>query len=82
MITDVVIALVLKFVSPLLMLIKPVNIVVNSVYVDYVFDVVAGIMYFLPVNTINSIIGITLSIWIIRVVVSFLRALWGILPIV
>ena len=82
MITDVVLALVLKIVSPLLGLLKPINIVVNSVYIDYVFDVVSGIMYFLPVDTINTIIGIMISLWVFRVVISFLRALWSILPIV
>lgn len=82
MITDVVLALVLKIVSPLLGLLKPINIVVNSVYIDYVFDVVSSIMFFLPVDTINTILGIMISLWIFRVVIAFLRALWSILPIV
>lgn len=82
MITDVVLGVILRIVAPIVSLLKPLNIVVNSVYIDYVFDVVSGILYFLPVGTINTIIAITLTTWIIRIVISFLRALWGILPLV
>ena len=46
------------------------------------FDVESGVLYFLPVGTINTILGITLATWVIRVIIAFLRALWGILPIV
>lgn len=82
MITDVVISLVLRIVAPIVSLLKPINIVVQSEYIDYVFEVVGGVLYFLPVGTINTILAITLATWIIRIVISFLRALWGILPLV
>lgn len=82
MITDVLIAVVLKVVSPILALLKPLNIVVQSEAIEYVFEVVSGILYFLPMGTVNTILAITLTTWIIRVIISFLRALWSILPIV
>lgn len=82
MITSSILMVVLKIVSPLVSLFKPINVLVNSTFISYVFDVVSGVLYFLPVGTINTILGITLATWVIRVVIAFLRALWGILPIV
>ena len=82
MLTTGILAVILKIVSPLVSLFKPINILVNSSFISYVFDVVSGVLYFLPVGTINTILGITLATWVIRVVIAFLRALWGILPIV
>lgn len=82
MLTTGILAVILKIVSPLVSLFKPINILVNSAFISYVFDVVSGVLYFLPVGTINTILGITLATWVIRVVIAFLRALWGILPIV
>ena len=82
MITSSILMVVLKIVSPLVSLFKPINVLVNSTFISYVFDVVSGVLYLLPVGTINTILGITLATWVIRVIIAFLRALWGILPIV
>ena len=82
MITSSILMVVLKIVSPLVSLFKPINVLVNSAFISYVFDVVSDVLYFLPVGTINTILGITLATWVIRVIIAFLRALWGILPIV
>lgn len=58
MITSSILMVVLKIVSPLVSLFKPINVLVNSAFISYVFDVVSGVLYFLPVGTINTILGI------------------------
>lgn len=82
MITDVIISLVLKIASPLLALLKPISIVVNSEYVSVVLEWVTAILYFFPIDTVNTILALICTTWLIRVVISFLRTIWGILPFV
>lgn len=57
MITSSILMVVLKIVAPLVSLFKPINVLVNSTFISYVFDVVSGVLYFLPVGTINTILG-------------------------
>lgn len=82
MITEALVSLVLKVVSPLIAFLEPLNIVVNTTHIDTAMSFVRGVLYFLPIQTVNLILASIFATWTIRVVISFLKTLWSILPIV
>ena len=49
--------------------------------VQTVIDILSVISYFFPWTTVLAIVGIMCSLQTIRVVVAFLKALWGIIPV-
>ena len=49
--------------------------------VDTVIDILSIISYFFPWQSVLGIVSILVSLQTIRLVVAFLKALWGILPI-
>lgn len=46
------------------------------------FDIVRSICYFLPVDTISTIVGLIVSFAIFRVVIRLIITIWDLLPIV
>ena len=79
MITQGLIKLLLLVITPILNLFP--NITLPPIPVEAVGQYVGGICYFLPVDTINSMLTLFMSFLIIRVIVSFLKTLWAIIPI-
>lgn len=45
-------------------------------------DIVGSIAYLLPLGTINSILSLTVGFFIFRAIVSLIRTIWELLPIV
>lgn len=45
-------------------------------------DVVCSIAYLLPVGTIARILALSFIFLIIRIVISFIKTIWGLLPVV
>jgi len=39
-------------------------------------------MYMLPVDTVTTILGIVIALWVLRIVIAVLHSLWSALPIV
>lgn len=49
--------------------------------VDTVIDLLSVVSYFFPWKSVLAIVGIMCSLQTIRLIVAFLKALWGILPV-
>lgn len=49
--------------------------------VQTVIDILSVISYFFPWTSVLAIVGIMCSLQTIRLIVAFLKALWGILPV-
>lgn len=45
-------------------------------------DIVGSIAYLLPLGTINSILSLTIGFFIFRSIVSLIKTIWELLPIV
>ena len=45
-------------------------------------DIVGSIAYLLPLGTINSILTLTIGFFIFRAIVSLIKTIWELLPIV
>ena len=72
--------LILFFVTPIVEKLPIVSFSMDGLSV--VLSWVNGVLYFLPMETVNLILGLFFATMIIRLVVSFLKTLWGILPLV
>lgn len=48
---------------------------------DYFFNILRGICYFLPMDTVAAIVSIIYGLFVFRLLVSSLKALWSIIPI-
>ena len=44
--------------------------------------IVRSVLYFLPVDTIASIIGLTVAFGIFRICLRFIRTIWDLLPFI
>ena len=52
----------------------------DAVISGHFFSYIRAGMYFLPVGTVVTIFGIQLALWVFRVVVAVIRAIWDLLP--
>ena len=85
MITQGLITLLLKIITPILSLLPDISIPsLNSVGAGYEMFVsyVRMALYFIPLSTVSTIFEIIILFMIVRCVVSFLKTLWAIIPIV
>ena len=79
MVTQGLINLFLLIITPILNLFP--NITLPTLSVQAVSEFVGGICYFLPIDTINSMLTIMISFLIIRSIIAFLKTLWSVIPI-
>lgn len=49
--------------------------------VTYFFDILSVVCYFLPMGTVSAIFSIIYALFVLRLLVGSIRALWGLLPI-
>ena len=42
---------------------------------------VRAAFFFIPVNTISAILGIILGLWVFRIIIAIVRAIWDMLPV-
>ena len=83
MITDVLFNIFYGIVNALLTPVSSIgNIVVNSSMFLPIVNVLKIIFYVLPMPALLPIFYITVSLMTFRIVISLLKTLWGILPIV
>lgn len=52
-----------------------------TTYIDIFFDVVDGILFFLPAGTIFGIFSIFIAIQSLRITIAFFKTLWDVLPL-
>lgn len=71
---------IVNFVTPFIEKLPDISFVSNGF--AYVLSWVNGVLYFLPWPTVSMILGIILLLFVVRVVIALLKALWSILPVV
>lgn len=81
MLTTAIISAIWSFAGPLIDRIPDVE-METAGYLDGFGDYLAFACYMLPMPTVISIVQLTIGLYMLRIVVSFLRTLWGALPIV
>lgn len=82
MITTSVIRALWAIASPILGEIPSVQINYDGIASSGVYQYLRAALYFFPMNTVLTIGGIVLSLWILRIVIAVLHSLWASLPIV
>lgn len=80
MITGGILKLLLFIVTPIIEKLPLVSFSMDGLSI--VLSWVNGILYFLPIGTVNLILGLFFATMIIRLVIAFLKTLWGVLPLV
>ena len=53
---------------------------VNSGAVSYFLDTLRVVFYFFPMRDVARIIGLTLSLFAIRIAISLIQSIWRLLP--
>lgn len=82
MITTAIITAVWNIVFPLLMRIPTIGINYEGLANTTVYQFLQAGMYMLPVDTVTTILGIVIALWVLRIVIAVLHSLWAALPIV
>ena len=82
MITTSVIRALWAIARPILGKIPSVQINYDGIASSGVYQYLRAALYFFPMNTVLTIGGIVLSLWILRIVIAVLHSLWASLPIV
>lgn len=49
--------------------------------VGHFIDILSAVSYFFPWDTVLAIVGIIIGFQTLRLIVAFMKALWGILPV-
>ena len=58
-----------------------IDIDVDAVVASNAFAYIRAAMYFIPVRTVINILSTLLTIWLFRMIVSFVKMVWDILPV-
>lgn len=82
MILTAIIKVFWTVVSPVLAKIPSVQINYDGIASSGVYQYLRAGLYFFPMDTVLTIGGIVLSLWILRIVIAVLHSLWASLPIV
>ena len=82
MILTAIIKVFWTVVSPILAKIPSVQINYDGIASSGVYQYLRAGLYFFPMDTVLTIGGIVLSLWILRIVIAVLHSLWASLPIV
>lgn len=82
MILTAIIKVFWTVVSPILAKIPSVQINYDGIASSSVYQYLRAGLYFFPMDTVLTIGGIVLSLWILRIVIAVLHSLWASLPIV
>lgn len=82
MITTAIINAIWGIVSPIIERIPAINIPAAAISESTVYQFLQAGMYMLPINTVTTILGIVVGLWVLRVIIAVLHSLWDALPIV
>ena len=69
-------------VEPILNRMPSVQINYEGIASTTVFQYIRAGLYFFPMQTVLKIGTIVLALWVFRIIIAFLKALWDALPIV
>lgn len=83
LVKGVILALVCSIVLiPCVAALPAINIDANAVISSSFYTYIRAAMYFLPVGTVTTIMGIQIALWTFRIIVAVVRAVWDLLPFV
>lgn len=81
MTTAVIIILIVSLVAiPCIAALPTITISYSAVTTSSVYSFIRGAMYFLPVKTVGIILSLILALWLFRMLIAIIRAVWAILP--
>ena len=82
MVTQGLINIILRIFGSIFRVLPDISInVQNDVYVTFM-DMVSGVIYLLPIDTIFIIFSIITTIWTFKILIAIPKAIWEVLPIV
>ena len=82
MITESILDAVFGALSGLLSLLPDISWEVDGSAFDIFLDILEMVCYMLPMDTVGTIFGLIVSITIFRIIISIIKSLWELLPIV
>ena len=82
MVTNTLLNIVLGLFSMVFSVLPDISFDVSSSMYTTFTDIVAGVLYLLPVDTILTIMGIVLTILVFKVFVAIPKAIWDLIPFV
>ena len=82
MVTEFLLNIVWFILKPLLDLLPTVEINIASDTFNIFYNAVEAVCYLLPMSDIIIMVGIVFSITVFRIIVSFIRTIWELLPMV
>ncbi len=82
MVTTGILNVIWNIVSPILARVPEISLNYDGIANTTVYQFLKAGLYFLPMQTVKTILAITVSLWVLRVIISLLHSLWSSLPIV
>lgn len=82
MVTTGILNVIWNIVSPILARVPEISLNYDGIANTTVYQFLKAGLYFLPMQTVTTILSITVALWVLRVIVSLLHSLWQSLPIV
>lgn len=58
-----------------------IHIDASAVVSSNAFSYIRAGLYFFPMGTVRAILGIILVLWILRVIIAFIKMIWDLLPV-
>lgn len=80
MLLQIPLEFIVNFVTPFIEKMPDISFVSDGI--AYVLSWVNGVLYFLPWSTVSMILSLILLLFVVRVVIALLKALWSVLPVV
>lgn len=81
MIIELIVNIALSFFDVVIFLLPDFDFTGLQEAISYFFDVLSKVCYFLPMGTVGAIASIIYSLFIFRLLIASIRAIWGLLPI-
>lgn len=74
-------AVLLAAVLALLIVMPTIHIDAGAVISSSAISYIRAALYFVPVGTCSAILTIIMGLWVFRVIVALVKAVWNILPV-
>ena len=81
MIFELLISLVMGFLDCIFFLLPDFSFAGLDSAITYFFNILSGVCYFLPMDTVGAIASIIYALFIFRLTISAIMSLWRLLPI-
>lgn len=82
MVSEFLINLVWALIKPLIDLMPEIELNVSMESLRFFLDACSAVSYLLPMSDIIIMIGIIIAITAFRVIISFIKTIWELLPLV